>query len=75
MLQLHSKNDSRRASLTFTYRFGKPMQNQRQRKTGSATDEQNRVKTRKLIFKSDTLKTQFSNGLRFLYLHNLLTLN
>jgi hypothetical protein len=37
--------DSRNASLTFTYRFGKPLQNQERRKTGGASDEQNRVKT------------------------------
>ncbi|MEP6951025.1 MAG: outer membrane beta-barrel protein [Ginsengibacter sp.] len=42
---LRNRHDNRRASLTFTYRFGKPLQNQQRRKTGSASDEQNRVKT------------------------------
>jgi len=42
---VHSIHDSRTASLTFTYRFGKPVQNQQRRKTGGASDEQNRVKT------------------------------
>jgi iron complex outermembrane recepter protein len=37
--------DSRTVSLTFSYRFGKPMQNQQRRKTGGASEEQNRVKT------------------------------
>ena len=37
--------DSRNASLTFSYRFGKPLQNQQRRKTGGASDEQSRVKT------------------------------
>ena len=37
--------DSRTVSLTFSYRFGKPLQNQRSRKTGGASDEQNRVKS------------------------------
>jgi hypothetical protein len=36
--------DSRVASLTFTYRFGKPLQNTPQRKRGGANDEQNRIK-------------------------------
>jgi len=40
-----SLHDTRRASLTFTYRFGKPLQNQQRRRTGGASDEQNRVKT------------------------------
>ena len=40
-----NRHDSRSASLTFTYRFGKPLQNQQRRKTGGASDEQNRVKT------------------------------
>jgi iron complex outermembrane receptor protein len=40
-----SLHDNRRASLTFTYRLGKPLQNQQRRKTGGASDEQNRVKT------------------------------
>ena len=40
-----NKRDSRVANLTFTYRFGKPLNGNGQRKKGSATDEQNRVKT------------------------------
>jgi hypothetical protein len=40
-----SLHDNRRVSLTFTYRFGKPLQNQQRRKTGGASDEQKRVKT------------------------------
>jgi iron complex outermembrane receptor protein len=42
---INSKHDSRTASLTFTYRFGKPLQNQQRRKTGGASDEESRVKT------------------------------
>ncbi|MEP6616157.1 MAG: outer membrane beta-barrel protein, partial [Ginsengibacter sp.] len=43
---INERHDSRRASLTFTYRFGKAMQNQQQRrKTGGAGDEQSRVKS------------------------------
>ena len=37
-------NDSRYASINFSYRFGKPLKTQR-RKTGGAGDEQNRIKT------------------------------
>ncbi|MEO6704393.1 MAG: outer membrane beta-barrel family protein, partial [Ginsengibacter sp.] len=37
--------DSRVVSLTFSYKFGKPMQNQQRRKTGGASDEQSRVKS------------------------------
>lgn len=37
--------DSRVASLSFTYRFGKPIKDARQRKSGGADEEQNRVKT------------------------------
>ena len=40
-----NRHDNRTASLTFSYRFGKPLQNQQRRKTGGASDEQNRVKT------------------------------
>ena len=40
-----NRYDSRNVSFTFSYRFGKPLQNQERRKTGGATDEQNRVKT------------------------------
>ena len=39
-----NKRDSRVANLTFTYRFGKPLNGNGQRKKGSASDEQNRVK-------------------------------
>src|SRR5665647_1532227 len=42
---IKNTRDSRVASLTFSYRFGKPMQNQQRRRTGSASDEQSRVKT------------------------------
>ncbi len=42
-IKIKSLNDSRRASLTFTYRFGKPIQNQ-PRKKSSGLDEENRVK-------------------------------
>jgi hypothetical protein len=38
------RND-RTVSLTFTYRFGKPMKNQSHRRTGGASDEQSRVKS------------------------------
>ena len=46
-IDVYIKNtrDSRAASLTFSYRFGKPIKNQQRRKTGGASDEQNRVKT------------------------------
>ena len=45
-IYIHNKNDRRRVALTFTYRFGKQMQNQQQRrKTGGAEDEQSRVKS------------------------------
>jgi iron complex outermembrane recepter protein len=37
--------DSRVAGLTFTYRFGKPIKAQQNRKTGGSSEEQNRVKT------------------------------
>jgi hypothetical protein len=36
--------DSRVATFTFTYRFGKPIKGTKTRKTGGAGDEQNRVK-------------------------------
>ena len=36
--------DSRVGSLTFSYRFGKPIKGQAKRKTGGAGDEQNRIK-------------------------------
>jgi hypothetical protein len=39
-----NRRDSRVANLTFSYRFGKPIKDQRQRrKVGGADDEQNRV--------------------------------
>ena len=38
------KNDNRVATLSFTYRFGKPIKGIQKRKTGGAGDEQNRVK-------------------------------
>jgi hypothetical protein len=37
--------DSRTFSLTFSYRFGKPIKNQQHRRTGGASEEQNRVKS------------------------------
>jgi len=40
-----NKRDSRVANLTFTYRFGKPLNGNGSRKKASASDEQNRVKT------------------------------
>ncbi|HEV8083692.1 MAG TPA: TonB-dependent receptor [Chitinophagaceae bacterium] len=42
---IKNTHDSRSASLTFSYRFGKPIKNQQSRRTGGASDEQNRVKT------------------------------
>ncbi len=42
---IKNTRDSRAASLTFSYRFGKPIKNQQRRRTGGASDEQNRVKT------------------------------
>ncbi|MEO8823879.1 MAG: TonB-dependent receptor [Ginsengibacter sp.] len=44
-ISLKNKWDSRTFSLTFSYRFGKPIKNQQHRKTGGASDEQNRVKS------------------------------
>jgi hypothetical protein len=42
----HNTRDSRQVSLTFTYRFGKPIQGQQNnRHTGGASEEANRVKT------------------------------
>ncbi len=37
--------DSRTFSLTFSYRFGKPIKNQQHRRTGGASEEQSRVKS------------------------------
>jgi iron complex outermembrane recepter protein len=42
---IKNRHDNTTASLTFSYRFGKPLQNQQRRKTGGASDEENRVKT------------------------------
>ncbi|MDQ6761118.1 MAG: outer membrane beta-barrel family protein, partial [Bacteroidota bacterium] len=44
-VSIKNTRDSRAASLTFSYRFGKPIKNQQRRRTGGASDEQNRVKT------------------------------
>jgi hypothetical protein len=41
----HQKRDSRQVSLTFTYRFGKPLKGVSGRRNSGADDEQNRVKT------------------------------
>ncbi|MBC7534752.1 MAG: TonB-dependent receptor, partial [Ferruginibacter sp.] len=38
-------NDSRVATLSFSYRFGNPVKGQPKRKTGGAGDEQNRIKS------------------------------
>ena len=43
-VKIKSAGDRRRASLTFTYRFGKPIQNQ-PRKKASGLDEETRVKS------------------------------
>lgn len=44
-VKIKSVNDSRRATLTLLYRFGKPIKNQPQRRrTGGATEEENRIK-------------------------------
>lgn len=43
---INARRDSRRASLTFSYRFGKPIKTQERRKIGGADEEQNRVKTK-----------------------------
>ena len=44
-INLKNISDSRTFSLTFSYRFGKPIKNQQQRRTGGASEEQNRVKS------------------------------
>lgn len=44
-VSIKNTRDSRAVSLTFSYRFGKPVKNQQRRRTGGASDEQNRVKT------------------------------
>jgi hypothetical protein len=42
--RIHSKWDNRRVGISFTYRFGTAQQGSApRRRTGSATDEQNRV--------------------------------
>ena len=43
-VKIRSTNDTRRATLTFIYRFGKPMQNQPKKKA-SGLDEESRVKS------------------------------
>ncbi len=45
-VHINARRDSRRASLTFSYRFGKPIKTQERRKIGGADEEQNRVKTK-----------------------------
>jgi iron complex outermembrane receptor protein len=40
-----NRRDSRVGTISFTWRFGKPIKAQQTRKTGGAADEQNRVKT------------------------------
>jgi hypothetical protein len=42
---IYNYRDSRTFSLTFSYRFGKPIKNQQHRRTGGASEEQNRVKS------------------------------
>lgn len=42
---INNYRDSRTFSLTFSYRFGKPIKNQQHRRTGGASEEQNRVKS------------------------------
>jgi iron complex outermembrane recepter protein len=39
-----NRRDSRVGTISFTYRFGKPIKDQAPRKNGGASDEQNRVK-------------------------------
>ncbi len=43
-IDFRSRRDSRVVNLSFSYRFGKPIKGLKQRKTGGAGDEQNRVK-------------------------------
>lgn len=40
----HQYNDSRVMTVSFAYRFGKPIKGTEKRKSGGAGDEQNRVK-------------------------------
>lgn len=42
---IKNTNYTRTFSLTFLYRFGKPLKNQNQRSRGGASDEQNRIKS------------------------------
>jgi hypothetical protein len=44
-VNMKSVRDSRTFSLTFSYRFGKPIKNHQHRKTGGASDEESRVKS------------------------------
>ncbi|MEO8720331.1 MAG: TonB-dependent receptor [Ginsengibacter sp.] len=44
-VKIKNVRDSRTVSLTFSYRFGKPLKNQSHRKTGGASDEQSRIKS------------------------------
>ncbi|MES2773212.1 MAG: TonB-dependent receptor [Bacteroidota bacterium] len=44
-IDFRSRRDSRVLNFSFTYRFGKPIKGIKQRKTGGAGDEQNRVKS------------------------------
>jgi hypothetical protein len=41
----HNSRDSRQVSMSFTYRFGKPIKGAPQRRNGGATEELNRVKS------------------------------
>ncbi len=43
--KFENSRDTRVASIAFTWRFGKPIKAQQNRKAGGASDEQNRVKT------------------------------
>jgi len=44
-LNINNTRMNRTVSLTFSYRFGKPIKNQQHRRTGGASEEQSRVKT------------------------------
>lgn len=43
--RFQNQNDSRVATISFNYRFGKPIKGTQKRKTGGAGDEQNRIKS------------------------------
>jgi hypothetical protein len=58
MLKMLAQRHSRVANVTFTYRFGKPLNGNGQRKKGSASDEQNRVKTGE--YKSAVFEVSYS---------------